>query len=106
MNEEPKCNKQSSWLRRLVRLLSEWAWTDEIATTAQYGRLRERYTRLEEEHADVRGRIVGAQRAQQQYDELIYEVGAKHKGETRHETARRYIRERENRIEGPSSSDA
>jgi hypothetical protein len=31
------------------------------------------------------------------YDELLYEVGRKHPGETRHETARRYIREREQR---------
>lgn len=49
----------------MVRLCSEWAWADEIATTAQYGRLRERYTRLEEEHADVRGRVVRAQRIEE-----------------------------------------
>jgi len=36
------------------------------------------------------------------YYQLIYEVGTKHEGESRHDTARRYIRERENRIEGPA----
>ena len=35
------------------------------------------------------------------YNELLYAVASKHEGETRHETALRYIRERENRIEGP-----
>lgn len=35
------------------------------------------------------------------YHELLYAVASKHEGETRHETARRYIQERENRIEGP-----
>ena len=39
-----------------------------------------------------------------QYYQLIYEVGQKHEGESRHDTARRYIRERENRIECPGSS--
>lgn len=37
------------------------------------------------------------------YNELIYAVATKHDGETRHETALRYIRERETRIEGPAS---
>ena len=32
----------------------------------------------------------------EKYGELIMEVQNKHKGETRHETAKRYIREREN----------
>ena len=32
---------------------------------------------------------------EQKYMELIYAVGMKHEGETRHETALRYIRERE-----------
>ena len=35
------------------------------------------------------------------YIELLYAVARKHEGETRHETALRYIRERENRTEGP-----
>ena len=35
------------------------------------------------------------------YNELLYAVASKHEGETRHETALRYIRERENRTEGP-----
>lgn len=35
---------------------------------------------------------------QRKYDELIYAVGNKYPGETRHETALRYIRERENHM--------
>lgn len=35
------------------------------------------------------------------YNELIYAVASRHKGETRHETALRYIREVEKHIEGP-----
>ena len=34
------------------------------------------------------------------YNELLYAVASKHEGETRHETAIRYIRERENHPEG------
>jgi len=34
------------------------------------------------------------------YDELIYAVASKHEGETRHETALRYIRERETPVSG------
>jgi len=33
---------------------------------------------------------------QRKYDELIYAVGNKYPGESRHETALRYIQEREN----------
>ena len=38
------------------------------------------------------------------YLELIYEVATKVDGESRHDTARRYICERENHTEGPCSS--
>ena len=38
------------------------------------------------------------------YHELLYEVVNKYPGESRHETARRYIRERENRPAGVASS--
>ena len=37
------------------------------------------------------------------YDSLLYAVATKHGDETRHETALRYIRERENRLEELSS---
>lgn len=37
----------------------------------------------------------GLDRLRAKYDELIYAVASKHEGETRHETALRYIRERE-----------
>jgi len=36
-----------------------------------------------------------------EYDELLYAVGNKHEGETRHETALRYIREAEAHVSGP-----
>ena len=51
-------------------------WEDEMAELAQ----------LEAENAKLK----------RDYYELIWEVAKKHQGETRHETARRYIREREN----------
>lgn len=35
------------------------------------------------------------------YNELLYAVATKHPGETRHETALRYIREAEKRCNGP-----
>jgi len=35
------------------------------------------------------------------YHDLIMAVGTKHEGETRHETARRYIEERERQMSGP-----
>jgi hypothetical protein len=55
----------------------------------------ESFTELERENA----------RIQSAYNELIYEVGTVHEGETRHETARRYIREREERVsDGPLSA--
>ena len=43
-------------------------------------------------------------RLRDQYHELLYAVATKHDGETRHETALRYICEREERTEGPCSS--
>ena len=38
------------------------------------------------------------------YSELLYGVATKHPGESRHETALRYILERENRSSGPTSA--
>lgn len=41
----------------------------------------------------------------EKYDELLFAVAQKHRGETRHETALRYIKEREARpSEGPFTS--
>lgn len=40
----------------------------------------------------------------ERYDELIYSVATKHPGEDRHDTALRYIRERENRVMVPGES--
>ena len=39
------------------------------------------------------------------YNELIMEVVCKYEGETRHETARRYIREREEQRGGPETQN-
>jgi len=38
------------------------------------------------------------------YSEILYGVATKHPGESRHETALRYILERENRSSGPTSA--
>lgn len=38
------------------------------------------------------------------YNELLYAVATKHEGETRHATALRYIRERENPAKGADAS--
>jgi len=73
-------------LWRFVRLLSGFAWRDELARAeAGYQCLARNSAKLQE-----------------RYNELIYEVAQKHEGESRHDTARRYIRQRENRIEGPA----
>lgn len=46
------------------------------------------------------------QHVRELYAELLYGVATKHDGETRHETARRYIMQREARVDGPSQSIA
>jgi hypothetical protein len=43
------------------------------------------------------GRVADLIRAERERDELLYAVAYKHEGETRHQTALRYIREREER---------
>jgi len=50
----------------------------------------------------VTEQIGDVSRLREQYHELLYAVAGKCDGETRHETALRYIMERENRIEGPA----
>lgn len=40
------------------------------------------------------------------YSELIYGVATVYEGESRHETALRYIRERESRVDGPCVDSA
>ena len=73
-------------LWRFVRRLSAFAWREELARAeAGYQCLARNSAKLQE-----------------RYNELLYEVAQKHAGESRHDTARRYIRERENRIEGPA----
>lgn len=44
--------------------------------------------------------------ARNAYHELLYAVGNRYEGETRHQTALRYIREHESRTEGPCSAHA
>jgi hypothetical protein len=43
-----------------------------------------------------------AENTQKLYDELVMAVAQKHLGETRHDSALRYIQERENKVEGPA----
>jgi len=62
-----------------------------------YARAQEYTAQLEAEY----------KRLSKKYYELVFAVANKHPDETRHETALRYIREREQRISGPSkASDA
>lgn len=42
---------------------------------------------------------------ERKYNELIMAVGNKYPGETRHQTALRYIQERESATEGPCNAD-
>ena len=44
------------------------------------------------------------ERLEEKYYELICAVAKKHPGETRHETALRYIRESEQKVTGPSKA--
>lgn len=44
--------------------------------------------------------------ARKLYNDLLFAVGSKHPGESRHETARRYILNAESLIDGPSCDDA
>lgn len=44
--------------------------------------------------------------AERLYYELIYAVGNKYEGESRHETALRYIKNAENQRSGPEAADA
>ena len=50
---------------------------------------------LEEASSVIEMFRLRAEKAESQYEELIYAVGMKYQNETRHETALRYIRERE-----------
>jgi hypothetical protein len=56
---------------------------------------------VQREAASMLERLEGVE---QKYNELLYAVATKHPGETRHETALRYIRERERRIDRPISA--
>ena len=52
---------------------------------------------LRNERDTLQAELAAATKA---YNELIYAVGMKHQGESRHQTALRYIREHENRNSG------
>ena len=88
-NPLPPARKRSAVvivLGRFVRRLSAFAWREELdRAEAGYQCLARNSAKLQE-----------------RYNELIYEVAQKHDGESRHDTARRYIRERENRISEPA----
>ena len=62
--------------------------------------LRGMISQINNMHAGVVGEL---EEVRTKYNQLLYAVATKHDNETRHETALRYILERENRIEGPSS---
>lgn len=49
--------------------------------------------------------IVKLEATTEKYNELIMHVASKHPGETRHETAARYITERENQNLGPNQEN-
>lgn len=51
-------------------------------------------------HSDYAALEAKLQAAQERYNDLIMEVQNKHPGESRHETAKRYIHERENKPAG------
>ena len=53
---------------------------------------------------DVKDMLEQNERLQGKYDELIMFVATKHPDESRHETAMRYIMERENKNLGPAQA--
>ena len=60
--------------------------------------LRQGYVSL----VSLRQLVAENERLSKEYYELIFAVASKCPGETRHETALRYIQERERRVSGPS----
>ena len=57
-----------------------------------------------ERKADLDGQQAGVD-VRAKYDELLYAVGNKYPGESRHETALRYIRQAESNVCGPTQAD-
>ncbi len=65
---------------------------EEMATNSSYGRIHPEFVRqLERELNELKK---DKERLQEKYNELILAVASKYKGETRHQTALRYINER------------
>jgi len=79
----------------------------------EYARMQDAFPAADpEEEQDARRQIQGLRDAAGELDrlnnlyyDLILAVESKHPGEMRHETALRYIREREERTEGPSQAN-
>jgi len=66
-----------------------------------------RFSKLNRSIMDaIIARLRAADVISKNYDELLFEVARKFPGETRHETARRYIREAESRTNGAAKAIA
>lgn len=95
--QEPALRDDAIRLRNCLRSLTDGTGDGDAALKAE-GREAVMATRY------LDGQEPAAQGREQLYDELLNEVQTKYEGETRHKTARRYIRERENRIYIDSAS--
>lgn len=121
----PACPPDDSASSRLQRRLAEWL--EHLAATqrnlpigvSESERrdlrlaamlLRDQWARIQRAEAEVyvaRKRAADLQIAwdvSQKYHELLYAVAVVHPGESRHETALRYIRQAEQHIGGPTSA--
>lgn len=91
----------SHWLRIVVRRASFWAWKDWIenphTVTIHYKRRNLGWEMWTEK------RIAELQNDSEKYQDVILSVDTKWPNESRHETAMRYIRERELKSDGPCS---
>ena len=83
----------------MIGPLEEYETTDE--------RLRRKFTENAEQFDSLMVEMLTENdRLRSRYNELIMEVVTKHVGESRHETALRYIQERENRMTNCSAQSS
>jgi len=80
--------------------------TDEIVATVMKWRGWDMDAVDEPAYREIIARLRAADKTEKLYHELLYEVARKFPGETRHETARRYIRETESRTNGAAKAIA
>jgi len=84
----------------------------EITTNSQISRLRGLATKRDILHSKTQGediqwaidRIIALENRSILYEELIYQIANKTPNETRHETALRYIKQAEERCNGPAQA--